>query len=707
MRIFPKCLLWGIMLASYCCLHSQPAGLPPVQQKAILVQRVAQLQHYQARPLDDAFSRQIFDHILEDIDPAYIFLSPAEVATLQKYATLLDDELQGAAWAFLPALQKSLTHSAGQAKAWVQTLLQKPITTAPRSAFQLPASRSMLQGLSTEKDWQIRWQNYLAWQVMETLTDSWEATKTNENDTTPPPAADSPWWKKEEPLARAAVLDDLLNQLNAFTADASALQTKLETTYLDILSSSFDPHTAYFDANAKADFTSALSTENLIFGFQLAATESGELMIDKLVPGSPAWFAGSIFAKDIIKSIQLPNKEAVALKGMGRTEVHQLLNTIQKEEVEFTLQGQDGKERKVKLRKGEVENEENLVKGYLLEGTKKIGYISLPSFYTEWDDNESSSCASDLAKEIVKLKREKIEGLIFDLRYNGGGSLQEAIEIAGIFIEAGPMAIIKQKGGKRQTLKDPSRGSIYDGPLLVMINGQSASASELVAGTLQDYNRALIVGSPSFGKATMQTIIPLDTTKNQMRSASQGGSVQDFLKITTGALYRINGSSNQFFGVQPHVALPDAFELSEYAERNLPSALPPDTVVHTVPFTPLAWPWGARLSVLQQLPTRIPYLHDMQAWIERQKQNKAAQEQIPLQWPAFVQWYYKDPMPTSGQATYQNTSAPYKVANAAFNAQILALENAYRQQQDNDRIETISNDFYIHAAYQCFIQTNQ
>ena len=182
----------------------------------------------------------------------------------------------------------------------------------------------------------------------------------------------------------------------------------------------------------------------------------------------------------------------------------------------FKIKKPDGAERTVILLKEKMEedDEHNKVKSFLLKGSKTIGFISLPSFYQDWENENSgvNGCANDVAKEILKLKKENIEGLIIDLSYNGGGSMEEAVELSGIFIDFGPVGMQKGRDSKIYTLKDVNRGTIYDGPLMLMVNGYTASASEMVAGTLQDYHRAVIVGTPTYGKATAQVVLPMDTT---------------------------------------------------------------------------------------------------------------------------------------------------------------------------------------------------
>ena len=245
----------------------------------------------------------------------------------------------------------------------------------------------------------------------------------------------------------------------------------------------------------------------------------------------------------------------------------------------------DGTTRIVLLRKEKIENEENIVKGFVLKGEKKIGYILLPAFYTEWENESGSSCANDVAKEIVKLKKENIDGLILDVRYNGGGSLGEAMEMIGIFVDEGPLMGQKQKAEKVIYLKDPNRGTIYNGPMALMVNGQSASASEILAASLQDYNRALIVGSNTYGKATMQQMMLLDTMTNR---PTQIGNAKDIVKITTGKLYRLSGETAQMNGVSPDIVLPDAFDGLDYREKFSSFALPADKVAKNAYYKPLA-----------------------------------------------------------------------------------------------------------------------
>ncbi|MCU0374654.1 MAG: S41 family peptidase, partial [Chitinophagaceae bacterium] len=666
--------------------------------------------HYSPRAVDDDFSKALWEDVLESIDPYYVYLKPADLKELEAYKTKLDNELKGESWAFLNLLEKQLMLSAADARKFIEPFLSKPLNYTQPDFFVSAKSRLQIPAVADDADWRKRWQQYLQWSIMNQVHQKWERKNADKPDSLPLPDPKNDWFINTEKDTRSNLARRYDEHLKAWAENPGELAETLAAKYLSALAEMFDPHTNYLDPIEKNAFTNALSSESLIFGIELESDEAGEVSIAGIAPGSAAWNSGNIFKQDKLKEIKMPDGKVVSIKDLSSKQLSELLGSIEKEEVEFLLQSADGKEKRVKLQKQEIENEENLVRGYVLSGPQKIGYISLPSFYTEWDDNQSSSCANDIAKEIIKLKRENIEGLIFDLRYNGGGSLQEAVDISGIFIEAGPMSIIKERDGKKQTLKDPSRGSIYDGPLVVMVNGQSASASELVAATLQDYSRAIILGSPTFGKATMQVVYPLDSAFNpEAAEKGLGGidnrkDIKDFLKITTGALFRISGSSNQFNGVIPDIWLPDLFETTEYSEKKLPHALKPDTITKSVAYNPLPASWKSSISTIEAGLKTQQYFSDIQLWNSRQHNAQQTAQKIPLQWHAFSQWVNNNPTPDESQKKYEDLIKGFKVQNSAFTERLLELESNYKKEQNKTLIEAIAADYYIQAAFACLTQ---
>jgi carboxyl-terminal processing protease len=340
--------------------------------------------------------------------------------------------------------------------------------------------------------------------------------------------------------------------------------------YCKVLASCFDPHTSFFPPAERENFESEMGKSVPKFGFSLSAEED-DIVIENLAPGSAAYKSGQLNPGDKIEKIKWEGKDAVDVAEANQKEISELLSSGNQEKLTLTVRKTDGTLREVVLQKELIDKdlEEEKVQGYILSGEKKIGFVSLPDFYTDWEDktNSINGCANDLAKEIIRLKKENIDGLILDLRFNGGGSMQEAIDLSGIFIDAGPVGQLKTKDEKLITLKDVNRGMVYDGPLVILVNAFSASASEMVAGTLQDYKRAVIIGSPTFGKGTAQVMMPLDTTIDFSKPPVFKPN-SNSIKLTVEHLYRVNGVTVQGKGVIPDIELPDFFQAAGEREKD-------------------------------------------------------------------------------------------------------------------------------------------
>ena len=321
----------------------------------------------------------------------------------------------------------------------------------------------------------------------------------------------------------------------------------------------------------------------------------------------------------------------------------------------------------------------------------------MPGFYTEWENESGSSCANDVAKEIVKLKKENIDGLVLDVRFNGGGSVGEAMDMIGIFIEEGPVAGEKMREGKVIYLKDPNRGTIYDGPMVLMVNGQSASASEMLAASLQDYNRAVIVGSNTYGKATMQQMFMLDTFTKKPPKA---GNEKDMVKITTGKLYRLNGGSAQLNGVKPDVELPDAFDAIDYREKFSPLALPSEPVAKNNYYKPLSSLPVSELA--KRSATRInadKEFEKIRKFIDIMKMRMAKTETIPLKWDAYEQWAKQNELEIDVmKGNMETTSKKFTVDNHTQD-KIFLMNNQYGIEVNKGWLQNIAEDIYIQEAF--------
>lgn len=443
----------------------------------------------------------------------------------------------------------------------------------------------------------------------------------------------------------------------------------VEVAFLQAIATAHDPHTSYLSSDDLSAFHTSLSSVGMSFGFSLSQNASQELVITEIVPAGAAWNSNAIFGGDIITGMTSAAGEKIDLTRHTLEEVSELLNDPALEQVTLHLRTPGLEHKTVALVKQQSELSENTIKGFVVGTEPRIGYILLPGFYTQWEEGKGTGCANDVAKEILKLKKENIAGLVLDVRFNGGGSVREAAELAGLFIDAGPVAIASQKVGPPVLIRDPNKGVVYDGPLLVLVNGGSASASELLAATLQDYNRALVVGMSTYGKATAQSIYPL--------------AEQTYVKITDSKIYRITGVSTQGRGVQPHIVLPD---LSGYFpnEASAPYALFPDSIVKKTYYTPFP---SLPVHTLREKSVARSGAH----FNELTKMLKILEKPIPLNpftYQNFLQQLKK---------LYQ-TSATVTVRSVAYDTQLLAV-NQYKKGVNENLIAELSASAYVSEAY--------
>jgi len=303
----------------------------------------------------------------------------------------------------------------------------------------------------------------------------------------------------------------------------------------------------------------------------------GQIEITEVLPGSSAWFSEDVQEGALILSIRSSTGQFLDVAKSKTKDLSDFFGALDTDSITLELRFED-EDKMANLVRSRVYSDNDIIKTALLEGERKIGYISLPDFYTSWTDTSDLGCANDVAKSILKLKKANIEGLILDLRDNGGGSLREAVDLVGIFIDFGPVLLIEEADGSVTSLKDFNRGSMYGGPLMVLVNSESASASELVAGTLQDYNRALIVGQTSFGKATGQTVRPLDPMAKYTGYLRKEDPSWGYAKTTDIGLYRLTKNSAQMKGVAPDVETPDFSIYTLQYESQEPHAIVLDSV---------------------------------------------------------------------------------------------------------------------------------
>ncbi|CAN5762325.1 carboxy terminal-processing peptidase [soil metagenome] len=538
------------------------------QQKLLTaIGAILEERHYSPKSLDDAFSKSVYNKYLGNLDPDKNLFLQSDIKAFSKFETVLDDEILGkTTMQFYPAVGDVYQKRVNEVMDIYKDILSKPFDFSARETVQLAGDK--LDYPSNEAARKEAWRKRLKFMTLERFVElQQQREKSDKNDT-----ALNKTDEQFEKLARTRVLTALDRNYNrlklVFTADQQF------NTFVNTIADLMDPHTEYFAPVEKRGFDEEMSGRFYGIGAQLK-DEDGAIKIASLITGSPAWKSGQVQVNDEIVKVGQGTAEPVDVAGFAVTDVVKLIRGSKGTEVRITFKKNDGTFQIVSIIRDEIVQDETFARSSVINNDgKKIGYIYLPEFYADFDRPEGNRCSQDVANELKKLKAENVEGVILDLRNNGGGSLYEVVQMVGLFIKSGPVVQVKDREGKPATLSDNDQSVLYDGPLAVMVNELSASASEIFAAAIQDYKRGIIVGSTStYGKGTVQKNLPLG--KQDMTT---GQTEYGALKLTFEKFYRVNGGSTQLKGVAPDVILPDTYEYIKFREKDNPSALAWDQI---------------------------------------------------------------------------------------------------------------------------------
>jgi carboxyl-terminal processing protease len=513
--------------------------------------------HYSPMTVNDEFSEKVFKLYLQRLDYNKKFLLQEDVDELKKLDHSIDDDINSGHFTFFDKSFDIITKRVDEAQAYYKEILNKPFDFTKDEEVQLDEEK--LNYAKNRDDLKEAWRKSLKYQVLARMVEL------GDNQTKAREKSDTVKIKSKEELeadARKKVLksnDDYFKRIREFDRNDRL------AVYFNSITGIYDPHTEFFPPKDKANFDISMSGQLEGIGAQLQEKD-GYVKVSSIVPGSASWKQGQLKPGDVILKVAQGGAEPVDIVDMRMDDVLPLIRGKKGTEVRLTVKKPDGSQMVIPLIRDIVVIEESYAQSVILKGEKNIGYIKLPSFYADFTGKGGRSCSTDIKKELEKLKAEKVDGVILDLRYNGGGSLPDVVDMAGLFIDKGPIVQVRQKTGMPQVLEDRDPSVIYDGPLVVMINSNSASASEIMAAAIQDYKRGLIVGtSPSsFGKGTVQRFYNLDDyLPAQYSTIKPLGEV----KITTQKFYRINGGATQLRGVTPDIILPDPYYLLDQGEK--------------------------------------------------------------------------------------------------------------------------------------------
>ncbi len=545
-------------------------GNPPDRYQLILQQVTDMLEvaHFSPKKVDDEFSKNIFKKYLEALDPDKSIFLASDIKELKKFETTIDDEMHGAKIQFFYAVDLIYTKRINELNTQYPSLLASP--------FQFNADETITldpEKLDYPKSDQARketWRKRIKFLTLEKYADLLDARdKINKNDTA---------YKTDVALEKEA--REKVKKLVTRNFERMVSKTKPDERFdmfINVITNYMDPHTTFFPPIEKRSFDEQMSGRFYGIGASLRSDEGGVIRIATIVAGLPAWKSQQIVVGDQVLKVGQAAEEPVDLTGFETEEAVKLIRGKKGTEVRLTLKKADGTIKVVSMIRDEVVLDETYARSaVIVEEGKKIGYIFLPEFYADWERPNGPKCSQDVAKEIIKLKEQNVDGIIMDLRNNGGGSLYDVVQMVGLFIPEGPVVQVKDREGNPQILRDRDKGILYDGPLAVMVNEFSASASEIFAAAIQDYGRGIVLGSTStYGKGTVQRNIGLEPNAGLFsKDVADIGTI----KLTLQKFYRINGGSTQLKGVAPHIVLPDQYETLKYREKDNPDALPWDEI---------------------------------------------------------------------------------------------------------------------------------
>ncbi|MEP6464745.1 MAG: S41 family peptidase [Parafilimonas sp.] len=676
-----------LFLINFLTASTQPVS--KAASNAFIITRMVDKFHIQPRTLNDSLSADFFNQFLKQLDADHIYFTKEDITQLSAYRFQLDDQLKQQKTDFLKLTIAIYSKRLQQADTMIDAIAKKPFS------FSIPEKFTVAEDSSYPSDIVSMNNKFYKKMKLEVLNDLVEVNDkvTSKNSIKQKQILDS-----AQSFIQKKVQSVYKRDITRILQSPGGVEQFVANEYCKALANCYDPHTEFFPLTEEENFESELGNQQFRFGFAVKEGDEG-VIINDLEPGSPAFKCGLLNKGDKFQTLQWQGQDAIDVSDADAREISEILSQSNHDKITITVKKEDGTLRTVTLMKEEAEaDDDTKVKSFLLKGSKTFGYISLPAFYNNWEDESTGNngCANDVAKEILKLKKENIAGLILDLRYNGGGSIQEAVELAGIFIDAGPVAQTKSRSeAKMFTLKDVNRGTIYDGPLLILVNGYSASASELVAGSLQDYNRALIVGSSTYGKATGQIVLPLDTTIDISKDNS-AKKADNYLKITTDKLYRITGSTAQFTGVQPDIVLPDFLQADPQREADDPFALLPTTVDANKYYQPYAkLPVSSLQVTAQQDADTMKYFAQLSNYVTKYRSINTLHD-ISLNWKDALAQEKIDSLP-SGFDTV-NYAINYTVQNNAYDAEKLNADVSSNSINE-DFIRYLSHDPYIKISY--------
>ncbi len=651
-----------------------------------LISHVIQRGHFNVKSLNDDMSEQIFHTYLESIDGQKRFFLQSDYREFTKYMYRIDDQLRNLDLTFFDLTYQRLILRMNEVENLYVSLLSRPFDFERKESFDTDYEEQLFPLSSTSRA--EKWRKQLKLSTLSVLYDKVEEARKKDEETTAEQV--SPSWAVLEQEARETTRENMENYFN--------LMNELERKdwfdiYLNAFVLQFDPHTNYFNPDDKDRFDMNMSGKFEGIGARLSKRDQAIKVVDIIV-GGPLWRDQLMEVGDEIQLVRQDEGDAVDIRSMRLDDAIKLIKGPKGSTVYLTIKKVDGTIQTIPVKRDLVVLEESYARSSVINRLdQRYGLIHLPKFYVDFKSYKERNAAHDVEQEIVNLKEAGVEGLIIDLRNNGGGSLQTVVDIAGLFIDKGPIVQVKSTVSKTEVLRDRDDKTLWDGPMVILVNELSASASEILAAALQDYERAIVLGSKqTFGKGTVQNVVDL----NRFLSNSTYGNL-GALKITTDKFYRINGGSTQLEGVKSDVITPDRYSYVDVGERDEDNPMSWDQI------TPLIYTkWHGYLNyneVIKKSQDRVNNhpifkLVDQDAkWVEQRQNDKS----ITLNYQQYVSELEADRTYSDQFDAVKEYNNKLKFTVAPAEQERIMTDSIFREKRER-WFSDLTADFYVEEA---------
>lgn len=642
--------------------------------------------HVSPKKIDDNFSQEVFTGFLKELDGDKSIFLKTDIDSLSIFKNAIDDEIKGAEIKSFFAIQDKYILRQNEVIGFYKSLLEKPFDFTKQGTLVTDIDK--LEYPSTAAERKNRWYNRIKYMVLDKYVLSLNEREKNKGKEKFEVKTDAALEKE----AREAVA----KQLDRVFTTKKTRETNDEnfSTFINTITTTMDPHTTYFPPVDLRTFNEGMKGSFFGIGAVLKE-EDGKIKIGPMQTGMPAQKSGEMQEGDEILKVGQGDEMPVDVTGYGVQDAVKIIRGEKKgSEVRLTLRKIDGSIKVVSLIRDKINLDETFVKSVVIESEHKIGYIYLPEFYANFDDPNGARSAEDMAREVEKLKAENVDGIVLDLRGNGGGSLYDVVQIVGLFIKDGPVTQVKGRGDKPNVLPDKDKSIQYDGPLTVLVDETSASASEIFAAAIQDYGRGIVIGSTSsFGKGTVQRNIPLNPENESTLFGKSDTEDLGTVKLTLQKFYRINGGATQLKGVVPDVIIPDRLEFIKFREKDNENALKWDEIAQ-VPYTP----WVSNFSMNAVIAEANKNVSNNPVFQKIKSNVDWLAENVDRDYSLNIEVFKKDQQKL--RAVYQSIDSLYKLDKPLKVENLVAdlpnvkktIENTNR---NTDFIKRVSRDIYI------------